>query len=225
LQIMSPGSWWTSESGFELGDDSSFDNLEKSLAVYKQDVSGSLDRTRTDENRARITDAVLRRFGEMISYSPVGKSAGSVRISITWPDGREAGWRFALRDGSYATVETPEAPQKGEPVMRLPAAIFRDAIIRNMFHHAGISKRCQFLAYDESDMRQLQRAFRTLERHELGLYPLKAQYAGRLLRAYIARWRELFVYASAAIRMKLGRQPIYLVEEAILKGRWQTRTS
>jgi len=112
LQIMSPGSWWTSESGFELGDDSSFDNLEKSLAVYKQDVSGSLDRTRTDENRARITDAVLRRFGEMISYSPVGKSAGSVRISITWPDGREAGWRFALRDGSYATVETPEAPGK-----------------------------------------------------------------------------------------------------------------
>lgn len=224
LQVMLPGSAWSDIDEFELINDGSFDDLKKSLADYRQAVSSSLERTRSDENQTRIPDAVLRRFGQMVSYQPLRKSHGFVLVSLHWPDGRETSWRFDLRTGDFQPTEAAQEPQKGEPVMRFPAAVFRDAVIRNMFHHAGISKRCQFLAFDRPDMAGLQKIFTALERHELGLYPITHSYLARVFRAYIARWRELFVYASAVLRLKINRQPIYLVEEAILKGRWRTLT-
>jgi UDP-MurNAc hydroxylase len=222
IQVMLPGSAWSDEFDFELVNDGSFSDIDKSLADYRQEVSGSLARTKESENLTKINESVLKRFGKMVSYRPMGKSTGTVLVSLFWPDGRQAGWRFDLGTGEHQSVDAILEPQKGEPLMRFPAAVFRDAVIRNMFHHAGISKRCQFLAYDRKDMDCLQKVFTALERHELGLYPVKLDYIGRMLRAYAARWRELFVYASAVLRLKFTRQPIYLVEEAILKGRWRT---
>jgi hypothetical protein len=64
----------------------------------------------------------------------------------------------------------------------------------------------------------LQAAFKILERHEHGLYPPSFRYAKRLFKAYGRRWRELFIYDKALWHLKICRRPIYLVEEAILRG-------
>ena len=49
------------------------------------------------------------------------------------------------------------------------------------------------------------------------LYPVSWRYRGRLVLAYVRRWRETVVYAQALWLLKVRKLPIWLVEEAILK--------
>jgi hypothetical protein len=101
--------------------------------------------------------------------------------------------------------------------MRFPAIVLRDAVFRNMFDHAGISKRCEFLALSKHDMKRLASAFSCLERVELGVFPLRLSYSKQLFMAYGARWRELIVYTKAAWLSLLKRIPMSIVEEKILE--------
>jgi hypothetical protein len=87
-----------------------------------------------------------------------------------------------------------------------------------MFHHAGISKRCEFLARTEADLNRARALLGILEGVELGRYPIRWNYLLRLFGAYTKRWRELFVYIQAIWLIKIRRKPIYLAEEAILRG-------
>jgi hypothetical protein len=91
-------------------------------------------------------------------------------------------------------------------------------VLKNMFHHAGISKRCRFLARSANDMQRLRAVMSVLEKRELGFLPIEPGYLGRLAKAYVRRWRELFVYAQALWLVKIRRKPLYLAEEAILRG-------
>ena len=92
-----------------------------------------------------------------------------------------------------------------------------DAVVKNMFGHAGISKRCAYVASNHDDLRRLGAIVTHLDRHELGLLPVSWRYRARLVLAYVRRWREIVVYAQALWLMKVRRLPIWLVEEAILK--------
>jgi len=99
----------------------------------------------------------------------------------------------------------------------MPAIVFRDAVLKNMFGHAGISKRCAFVASNHDDLGRLGAIVTHLDRHELGLYPVSWRYRARLALAYVRRWRETVVYAQALWLLKVKKLPIWLVEEAILK--------
>lgn len=221
LQVMLPGSGWSTGGGFDLRDETPFSDIEAELARYRRDMAGTLEKNREQENRVRINDAVLKRFAAMAGYAPPGlKAAGRLLVTLFWPDGREQTYDFDIGARAWDAIETPLRAPKGRPVIRIPAAVFRDAVIKNMFHHAGISKRCRFIAHDAEDMAAFARIFRTLERFEHGIYPLNAGYLARLARAYLRRWRELLVYATAAFRLKVRRQPMYLVEESILREGW-----
>ena len=102
-------------------------------------------------------------------------------------------------------------------MLEMPAIVFRDAVVKNMFGHAGISKRCVFVASNHDDLRRLGAIVTHLDRHELGLYPVSWRYRTRLVLAYVRRWRETVVYAQALWLLKVRQLPIWLVEEAILK--------
>ena len=220
LQVMMPGSSWSSGAGFDLQPETPFDDPSATLAQYRANVEPALARTRAKEEAVRIGRPLLDRMGAMLAYAPLGRrSSGQIRVVATWPSGRTQAWDFDEATGHYVEAAGTEV-EKGRPVLRFPAAVLRDAIVRNMFQHAGISKRCRFVAEDATDMRRLVATVARLERHELGLYPLRLSYLRRIAKAYVARWRELLVYASAGFRLKIKRQPIYLVEESILEGRW-----
>lgn len=219
LQVMLPGSSWSSDGSFDLRDDGSFSNLRQTLADYRDAVSPTLDRTRELENKVQVNDAVLKQLGRMLSYAPLWtKAKGHSRITAFWPDGRETAWLFDRKDGSYQVVPASVTAPKGEPTIRMPALVLRDAVVRNMFHHAVISKRCKFIAKDAEDMQLLGSALASLERFELGLYPVNLGYCKRLARSYWSRWRELVVYFQAAWLLKVRKRPGYLVEEDILRS-------
>ena len=89
-----------------------------------------------------------------------------VRILLTRPSGPYKSLVFdggSINENSDLSLE----PELGRPLIIIPAIIFRDSIVKNMFHHAGISKRCRYKAVSQRELILLQRFLSRLERLEL----------------------------------------------------------
>lgn len=219
LLMMLPGSSWSPTAGSDLRSPAEFDQLEKALADYQSRVQPRLDAYKIYENAVKVESAILGRFVEMLRAQSLPKFAhGEFLITLRWPDGRGRSSllnvpELSLRETTYTRHSEP-----GRPNLVFPAVVFRDAIVKNMFHHAGISKRCEFLASSKADLSRVHSLVGLLEGLELGRYPLRWGYIRRLVGAYFRRWRELFVYAQAVWLIKFRRKPLYLAEEAILRG-------
>jgi hypothetical protein len=140
-----------------------------------------------------------------------------VKLVLRGPDGCRRAHRVDFDGGTATPLDDAAGPQPGLPMLEMPAIVFRDAVLKNMFGHAGISKRCVFAASNHADLGRLGAVVTHLDRHELGLLPVSWRYRARLGWAYVRRWRELVVYAQALWLLKVRRLPIWLVEEAILK--------
>jgi hypothetical protein len=139
-------------------------------------------------------------------------------VTVRWPDGRGATCLLNLPSLTWREVPFSRHSEPKRPNLVFPAVVFRDAVVKNMFHHAGISKRCEFLARSKDDLARAHALMVLFEGIELGRYPLRWGYLRRLIGAYVRRWRELFAYAHAVWLIKIRRKPIYLAEEAILRG-------
>ncbi|MCI0573286.1 MAG: hypothetical protein L0Y66_21275, partial [Myxococcaceae bacterium] len=135
---------------------------------------------------------------------------------FSYPSGRVA--RYVLEPfKGRATEVSPDAVVNERIRMRFPAIVFRDAVMLNMFDQATISKRCAFRTADSAATRELWQFLGMHTKLEFEAYPVRARYLRRLLGAYLWRWREVPVYVLAAWRLALKREPIYLVEEHILR--------
>jgi UDP-MurNAc hydroxylase len=219
LSVMLPGSSWAPETGFELRSEACFEELAKELESYRSRVAVRLADYTQYENTVKVDDAVFNRFVEMLRQQAVPKRAnGHFMITVRWPDGRGLTRLLSLPDLAWSEVPFISHSKPGQPNLIFPAVVFRDAVVKNMFHHAGISKRCVFLAHSKSDLVRVQALMGLLDGIELGRYPMRWAYMKRLIGAYSKRWRELFVYAQAVWLIKFRRKPIYLAEEAILRG-------
>lgn len=219
LAVMLPGSSWSAENGFQMRSESCFQNLDHELAAYRDRVAPKLQAYTKYENSVKVDDATFERFLKLLQGVKLPRAArGPVRISVRWPDGRGMSRLVRLPELTCEPASFVRDSEPGVPNMVFPAVVFRDAVVKNMFHHAAISKRCEFLARDQHDLGRLQALFTVLEGVELGRYPISAPYYKRLLLAYVRRWRELTVYAHALWLTRARRKPIYLAEEAILRG-------
>ncbi|WP_343630938.1 MBL fold metallo-hydrolase [Roseateles sp.] len=219
LQVMMPGSTWSSERGFSLRPETEFENLKESLSAYREKVSATLVKYTEQENAVKINDRMVERFMEYFKAKgrPAG-CAGDLTLTVRWPDGRRQSYDCHIDTQTFEVLPEERGPQAGLPVIEMPAIVFRDAVVKNMFHHAGISKRCLYIAANQLDMDRLVRIVGFLDNYELGVFPKRWAYQKRLYGAYVRRWRELFVYAHALWLLKVRKKPMYLVEEAILRG-------
>ncbi len=219
VAMMLPGSSWTPKTGFALCSEVVYQRLDVELAAYRSRVKPRLDAYTHYENSVKIDSAVFSRFVEMLMQQAVPRRAyGDVMVTVRWPDGRGLTYLLNLPSLKWHEVPFTTHSERGTPNLIFPAVVFRDAVIKNMFHHAAISKRCHFLARSEADLGRTYALLGLLEGIELGRYPLSFNYALRLVGAYVRRWRELFVYAHAVWLIKIRRKPIYIAEEAILRG-------
>ena len=219
LSMMLPGSNWSPIAGFSLRSPALFDQLEEELSAYRSRVQPRLDAYRLYENSVKVEPAMFGRFVDMLHQQSIPKpSHGEFLITLRWPDGRGTSFLLSVPDLSWCETTFTQNSEPGRPNLVFPAVVFRDAIVKNMFHHAGISKRCEFLARSKFDLNRIHALVALLEGFELGRYPLSWGYTLRMFRAYMRRWREIFVYAQAVWLLKFRRKPIYLVEEKILRG-------
>ena len=124
---------------------------------------------------------------------------------------------FKVQGGEIISVDNiSDMPEKNCPIIVMPNIVFRDASYKNMFHHAAISKRCRYIAFDKEDMINLKSFIDLLERYEL-TGEVSLSYIFRLLRSYRGRWRELIVYIQALYLKKFKKLEMYQIEESILK--------
>lgn len=219
LQVMLPGSRWSAVQEFALRPEGDFADVAASLSIYRESMRTTLSRYREVEQKVEVSDDLVNRFLKLfeVKLRP-RKCRGAFVLAASWPDGRRRSFICDLDVMTVRSVAIDIHPSPGLPVFEIPAVVFRDSIRQNMFHHAGISKRCRFLSADKADLARLEAIFSFLESRELGLYPLSWRYLARLLGAYRRRWRELVVYAHALWLLTFRKKPMYLVEESILRG-------
>ena len=215
VKVMLPGSSWSSNCGFSFADEASFSDSENYIKKYLEDVNDRLTVSRNRELNLKINEKVLDRFRFVLKKSGAINCKAKVRFLITNPDGP---CEFLLfNEGTLVKTDIfSESPEKGIPTIVIPNIVFRDAIFKNMFHHAGISKRCRYLAHDFSDMNALKNFVGKLERYEL-TGDIDIPYLKRLVFSYVGRWRELVVYAKALYLLKFKKMELHHIEEEILK--------
>lgn len=217
--LMLPGSTWTQASGFSLASESCYLNLVEQLKAYRERVTDKLVAYSTYENAVKIDDKIFQRFAAMFKGVRLPRAAhGDIRITVLWPDGRGVSVRLNLPSLQLDPISFTPHSEPHIPNMIFPAVVFRDAVVKNMFHHAAISKRCKFLARNACELNRLHEVMSVLEGVELGRYPWSNAYMKRLIGTYVRRWRELFVYAHALWLTRVRRKPMYLAEESILRG-------
>lgn len=219
LQVMLPGSTWSTRGGFQLASEDPFRNQSASIEDYRDRVAATLRRYEAEESGVVISAKTFDKFMSMLAVRWFFQGALSDFIlQLEWPGSRSESYIISPMNGTWRQLNFEAQPEKVCGIIKMPAIIFRDAVWKNMFHHASISKRCQFLASDATDMIKLQSILGQLDRLELGAARFGLDYAKRLIRAYVHRWRELAVYVKAALLLVFYRKPGYLVEEIILSG-------
>lgn len=223
-EVMLPGSVWDGSEGFtHKYTNDVFVNLDEKLSDYKKDVEALLCEQSVREDRVIISDGLINRFVKMLpNLKKIGnKHRRDLSITLTFPTKASMNYTLKILQSGHAALTLEHGKQVCGPEIIIPALVFRDSILKNMFHHAAISKRVRFIGDDERDLKFISAFYSTLEKRELiGLDGCDGAYLARSFRAYTRRLSEVLVYVKAFFLLKILRLPIYEVEELVLKGKW-----
>jgi UDP-MurNAc hydroxylase len=218
LKVMLSGDSWSFESGFDINIENRkyFENKEKHIREYRDSVSDKLDSFYTLENRIKPNSRIIEMFENQISFIPkiLRSRFGEFRYKmVLFNDGGEFHYVITPKD---ASIEECDSTFNLGATVRIPIKIFIDSVAMNMFHHSSISKRNQYIFKTEQQLLQYEKFQDLLEYVELEVFPIRINYVGNIVKAYVRRWREVIVYFQAFLLKRKG-MPIYDVEEEILK--------
>ena len=218
LKILLSGDSWSSESGFDINSENRkyFENKEKYIAEYRDEVGEKLEGYYTLENRIKPNSRIIEMFEKQISSIPriFRSRLGDFSYKLVlFNDEEQHHYVVIPKD---ATVKECESSMDLGATVRIPIKIFLDSVAMNMFHHSSISKRNQYIFKSEQQLLEYEKFQDLLEYVELEVFPIRLKYVGNLLKAYVRRWREVIVYVQAFLLKRKG-MPIYDVEEEILK--------
>lgn len=218
LKVMLSGDQWSSDDGFEISTENKkyFENKEKYIAEYRDQVSDKLERYYALENSIKPNSRIIQMFETQISSIPkiLRSRLGDFKYKmVLFNDSRE---HHYLVTPKRACVEECDSSMDLGATVRIPIKIFLDSVAMNMFHHSSISKRNQYIFKTEQQLLQFEKFQDLLEYVELEVFPIRLKYMINLTKAYVRRWREVIVYVQAFLLKRKG-MPIYHVEEEILK--------
>ena len=216
-QVMLPGSSWSSEKGFILAKETPFLNKMQTLDLYRIKVKERLDFNNQKELKVRVDDRFIERFKVFLKMAGVKKISINTRFLLTSPDKLQNQSILITNQGVVLNQNKSEKPDAEEALIIMPKIVFRDSVIKNMFSHAFISKRCKFITHTQDDMFKLQKFNSKIENFELIVKPLKSLYLIRVFLGYCLRWREVFVYFQAYFLLKIKKLELYEIEEVLLR--------
>lgn len=219
LKVMLSGDSWSKEQGFMINDKNEkyYTEKEDCLKQYQANVKDSLEKFYLKESNVRINKIIIEKFNQQLKSIPslAKKNLKNWSFVINITGGKE---EYFLKVDPYLSksdlVQKECFVSSGAKII-IPAFIFRSAVIQNMFHHSGISKRNKYIFKDEYHLNKWEIMNGLLEKVELEVYPLKISYVKNIVLNYFRRWREIYVYFQAFILIRQGMK-IYDVEEKIL---------
>lgn len=221
LKIMLPGSSWSSESGFNLTATDCFLDTELELQAYKNRKQTTLENLYAKENKLKLDQRCIEKHEQHLASIPkfVRKkiAACSLAYRVRLLDNTATYYQVDLIN---CTLTACDEENYLSAVIRFdwPLQVLRDAIYKKMYHHAFISKRVLFYVPNAQLMKPLQKMIDSLERIELGVFPLRFAYFFDMFKSYCVRYREIVVYFSAFYYAKIKKMPLYLVEERIAQS-------
>lgn len=216
-KVMLPGSSWSSASGFDLADETPFLKKNETLIEYKQKIQDRLDFYNKKELQVKLDDRLINRFVLFLKSAGVKKTAINIRFLLTTPDGINNESLLFHNGNVSQDINLDRTPKVNESLVIMPKVVFRDSVIKNMFSHAYISKRCKFIANNENDMKILKNFLSKIENFELIVKPIKSLYLLKVFIGYCLRWREVIVYFKAFYLQKTQGLELYEIEERLLK--------
>ena len=218
LKIMLSGDSWSSETGFDINMENRkyFENKEKYIAEYRDEVSNKLDSYYNLENRIKPNSRIIEMFKKQISSIPRILRMRLGKFSYKMVLFNDEGEYHYVVTPKNALIEECESSKDLGATVRIPLKIFLDSVAMNMFHHSSISKRNQYIFQTEQQLLQYEKFQDLLEYVELEVFPIRVKYIVNVVNAYVRRWREVVVYVQAFLLKRKG-MPIYHVEEEILK--------
>ena len=213
---MLPGSSWSSTENFDLRGQDYFLRKDIKHPEVVRALSPIIEKYRVIESKITLSE----------NFSPFllkfYKTAVPVffRRKITFAV-TKAGIINEVYEVNRSHIKYTKVTEKTDlsaysRVIFIPNVILKDAVLKNMFHHAGISKRVKYVAQTKQQMKTLKKIVFFLELYELtGPYRLK--FAIKLLGSYANKLPELLTYFKA-IRLKIKtRDPLYLIEERLFE--------
>ena len=207
LRVMVAGDRWSSISGFSLLEHDPFERRDEQLAAYRTRVAPALARQAEQEARASVPLALVTPFFAKLARDTPRflkrKLQGREILLVSKAAEVREGFAVDLHKGTVRAVR-PDEFNAFPARIELPALILRQALLMNMFSHAGISKRVHFFATAEA-MPALKRFFAILEWAEAELIPVRANFSRRSFSALLPRWREGLLYARTIFELIRGK--------------------
>lgn len=207
LKIMIPGDTWSDAEGFTLREHDFFTNREAHLEAYRARVQPTMEKQRKLEAQVNVglkaVQAFFARLSREVPRVLMRPLKGREVLLVSRTGNRSAGFAVDLRAGKVREVP-PEGYDGFDMRIEFPAIILRQSMAMNMFAHAAISKRVHYYATKER-MPALKRFARILEGAEGALFPLRANFSRRSIKALLPRWREGLLYLHILFDLARGR--------------------
>ena len=201
LKVMASGDSWDTASGFDITTSPWQTDRERQLAAYADSKRESLERTYAREARARIRDDVAQKYLLAIANATPYVLRMRFRGHPVLFDVRAGERRQGFLVDLWSRTVTVVDPATADPMMMrviIPTEVFKAALLLKMFGHAGISKRLRWQA-TKADMGRLDLFSGILSWYEAEAIPFRKLLNRRFAVAYLARWREVLLYARLCV--------------------------
>lgn len=202
--VMSPGSRWSPETGFDLA---SFDYSDVAGYVERKSIehADTISARVAAERETEFDDVAFTAYFERFLRAaprPARSRLGTFEFRIVEHDAERS---FAI-DALDRIVEERAVADPTFSI-RCQAAIINDCVRYDMFSVWTPSKRLSVRVRDRSAVDALLLFFNLLDGLELDYLPLRRLISRRVLRSAVRRWREPAEALRTLVAVKLLRRP------------------
>ena len=218
LKLMIPGSSWSSRVGFNMASLSPFENVLDNIEIYRKSKRASLDSIYDKERKTKITKNMIEKHQSHIKSWPTylrkKLDKNTVSYCVEDIDGNKIYYKVCFTQALLSECGSDDY-RVSSIRFKWPIKVFYDAVYRNMYHHAFISKRVFFYINKRRLLKPLKLTILSLELTELNLFPLRFSYFYTMLKSYYSRYLEIIVYFQAAYYVAFKKIPRHLLNEYI----------
>lgn len=204
--VMSPGSSWTPESGFQFAE-FDFSRRPEVIEEMAGKYEAKLDQFYEEESRE------LADFEAFCSYFE------KFLATVPWFIRRR--WKPALMfrvvdaekthrwyvEPSTRTIKAVDEDVEGVAIIEVPPRVINDCSTIRMFSAWTPSKRLKIVLPEPKALGAVKLFFTLVDAYELDHLPLQRNLSPRSLSVYLRRWREAAEAGRLVIRHKVMRRP------------------
>jgi UDP-MurNAc hydroxylase len=208
--VMVPGDSWSDRSGFTLQPHDFFEEREKHLAAYAEEVAPLLEETARREAKARLSFAAFERYFRDLMDSLPRLSRVLFKPVIAFTLSNRPGPYWVLDFNASRIYESSEAPAGLAFRIDVHEAVLKDCVEKRMFATWTPSKRLS-VELKKGRVREFLMFLQFLDLHEYGYFPLRKMMSWRFLSHWAPRWREIGQYAAllfTVVRTRRAADPL-----------------